>query len=114
MKIDVKGQMDVAEMMLLELPIGTLKTSMAITTTGITGNGIILAFGCGCEIHIDERGIFLSREVRRPNHDHDDHEELCHDPANPGRGVFWGESDFSPKGTVRRFYIEFGAVTVGY
>ncbi len=82
MKIHVNGELEVpVNAIFTDLKIGTKKYTLEVEQTGFDGNGLQLHFrdkktDGTFRIIIDERGLRLTREVLRPNHDHSDFEDM--------------------------------------
>ncbi len=70
----------VGGVVLRDIQIGEKKYKLEIESNGFKGLNLRFLEGmheAAFTIHIDkERGLRLSREVVRPNHDHNDHEDM--------------------------------------
>ncbi len=67
---------EVHGVILKKVAIGKIITDIEVAQAGSGSDQLAMYFKCGYSIFIDERGITLQRNVRRPEHDHDDTERL--------------------------------------
>jgi hypothetical protein len=104
MKIQVEGEMGVSEVKICGLQVGKTTTNLTISTRL---SSTVLQFD-GFEIFIDEDGLSFKRTVLRPNHDHDDQQELrlFKKEITPRWTADWKNSE--------RFHLKFGPVKVDY
>ena len=87
--------------------IGEAVTGMIISNT--FADWVKITFGCGFEISIGYRGILITRDRHRPNHDHDDTEYLCFEKET--NKLEW-RTDQEMGKNYETLMIPFGSVTV--
>lgn len=82
MKLSTQAEIEIAgEITIRDIQIGINKYILEITQGGCSGDCLVLTFRDQktdgiYHIHIDSRGLRLSRDVMRPNHDHWDDEDI--------------------------------------
>ncbi len=120
MKLRAEAEMEIiCEAILTDLKIGDRKYKLEVRQSGCDGDHLDLVFiDAKSEghytVHIDERGLRLHREVMRPNHDHNDYQDMRITPT--GRDAI-GVPSFDPgyfKGDRALAWFEFGPTKVDY
>lgn len=109
----------VGGVILHDIQIGDKKYKLEIESNGFQGINLRFLEGmheASFTIHIDkERGLRLSREVVRPNHDHNDHEDMRLDDGVPR----FCDKVYRKKGSLQYSdrelaWLEFGPTKVNY
>ncbi len=108
--------LDIHDIVLSGVGVGDQKTDLEIRNFFYSDDNyhFDLDFSCGFQISIDERGIAFERCVRRPNHDHDDTENLYQNKKTmllEWRGSY---TDTTADTDYEIFRIPFGPKTVSY
>lgn len=98
---------DISDVSIQDIVVGDRKTDVEIGNFlfAETNGHFNLHFSCGFDIQMDERGIRFRRTVERPDHDHDDEEDLMIHQKNGS--LLWSR-DWLHEKDHDIFYLPFG------